>query len=315
MGEPATLLALKGVSGAALFACGVAGVLLPRCVKESPKLMSAGNLVSAGVLMSSSLVHLLPDAARDMDKAEFIDFPIVYLAAGIGFIFVLAMVCVCVCVCMCVCVPLCVRACACRRHPTFPSIKRYRFRPTQTLHPHIQSPAGGQWRPLELFPNPSLFSFACSLHPLLTHPLLTPSFAPFRSFGGLRLHLAPTSLAQDELASAAITFQSRFRRRAARDNRGDWIPLGGSKGRSSSSNAMVEAGQSDTADGDVNSDKSDVGAAGGGDPGVAKLATGLALLLALGFHAALSGVALGTACDTTTLTSILVPIVAHKSTL
>ena len=92
MGEPATLLALKGVSGAALFACGMAGVLLPRCVKESPKLLSAGNLVSAGVLMSASLVHLLPDAARDMDKAEFIDFPIVYLAAGIGFIFVLAMV-------------------------------------------------------------------------------------------------------------------------------------------------------------------------------------------------------------------------------
>ena len=78
---------------------------------------------------------------------------------------------------------------------------------------------------------------------------------------------------------------------------------------------MMEAGQNDKTGGDVSSEKLDVSAVGEGHPGVATLATGLALLLALGFHSALSGVACGTACDATTLTSIFVPIVAHKSTL
>ena len=79
-------------STVAIGAAGFIGAFLPRCVgTKREKLLSGGNLFSAGVLLSAGLVHLLPDAIDGAREVEpDLTFPLMESIAGIGFLLVMA---------------------------------------------------------------------------------------------------------------------------------------------------------------------------------------------------------------------------------
>jgi zinc transporter 1/2/3 len=74
------------------FALAMVGYSLSLWLKGSPRFFEIGNALSAGVMLSAGLVHLLNDANSSMDKylknsdQEDVEFPFVPMLAGCSFL-------------------------------------------------------------------------------------------------------------------------------------------------------------------------------------------------------------------------------------
>lgn len=78
------LVSFKLLSALTTFAVGWAGVALPWTLRSSDRLLSLGNMLSAGTMLGGGLLHLLPDAVETIAPA--FDFPVGYLLFALGLL-------------------------------------------------------------------------------------------------------------------------------------------------------------------------------------------------------------------------------------
>lgn len=85
------LMTVRIVAIVVIFLTGLAGGLLPLWVGYTPRtqrIFSLGNALSAGIFLSAGLIHMLPDAERNL-RGALGEFPAASLIAVIGFFIVL----------------------------------------------------------------------------------------------------------------------------------------------------------------------------------------------------------------------------------
>jgi len=79
-----SLATFKLVSALLTLAVGWSGVALPWLLRRSERLLSLGNMLSAGTMLGGGLLHLLPDAAETI--APVAEFPVGYLLFALGLL-------------------------------------------------------------------------------------------------------------------------------------------------------------------------------------------------------------------------------------
>ena len=78
---------LRAVAVLLVFVAGVVGVALPWLIRaRSARMLAIGNALAGGVMLAAGIVHLLSDAARDMDEEDPDGYPTAYLLGTVGFV-------------------------------------------------------------------------------------------------------------------------------------------------------------------------------------------------------------------------------------
>lgn len=81
----------KLLSAVLILAVGWVGVELPRAMQRNARLLSSANLFSAGVMLGGGLLHLLPDAAEQLEEAwKGVEYPLAHLFFAFGLLLPLA---------------------------------------------------------------------------------------------------------------------------------------------------------------------------------------------------------------------------------
>uniref|UniRef100_A0A0G4I9K0 Zinc/iron permease n=1 Tax=Chromera velia CCMP2878 TaxID=1169474 RepID=A0A0G4I9K0_9ALVE len=92
---------LRVISVVSILLCGLSGGLLPLCASPGSSWLSYGNAFGGGVFLGAGLVHMLPEASKDLQEAllsmeaggkeGLAEFPWASVFAGLGLFLVLAL--------------------------------------------------------------------------------------------------------------------------------------------------------------------------------------------------------------------------------